>query len=338
MSSVGVGVVGAGPWGVRVARAFARTRGADLRWICDLDADRLARAGAGHPGARLTRDLDELLADRQVDAVAVAVDAPAHHAVARRALAAGRHVLVEKPMALSLAASADLCALAEARGRLLMVGHVLLHHPAVLRAREIIAAGGLGRVLYLQATRVAFGTVRAGESAWWSVAPHDLAVALYLFGGVPATVSATGAAYLQPGLPDVAFASLRFADGRLAHVHVSWLAPARHRALTVVGTDRMLTFDEGAAERPLRIHDRGFAPASDGGGWRPRSGADGDGAVEAPALPSVEPLAAECAHFVDCVATGARPRGDGREAMAVMRVLDAGERSMQAGGAAVEVT
>jgi predicted dehydrogenase len=330
MSSVGVAVIGAGPWGGNVARAFARTHGADLRWICDLHAGRLEAAGGAHPGVRLSRALDEVLADGEVDAVAVAVDSPHHHAVARRALEAGKHVLVEKPLALSVADGADLCALADRQRRWLMVGHVLLHHPAIVRARELIAAGALGRVLYLQATRVAFGTVRGGESAWWSVGPHDIAVALYLFGELPVTVSATGAAYLQPGQADVAFASMRFADGRMAHVHVSWLAPGRSRALTVVGTSAMLTFDEAATERPLRIHERSFA--AEGGGWTPRAGE-----TQAPELPAMEPLAAECAHFVACVAGGARPRGDGAEGLAVLRVLDAGERSMRAGGAAVEV-
>jgi predicted dehydrogenase len=332
MSSVGVGVVGAGPWGLLVARAFARARGAALRAVCDLDGERLARAGAAHPDAWLTSSLDDLLGDPRIQAVAVAVDSPRHHAVARRALQAGRHVLVEKPMALSLPDAAGLCALADERRRLLMVGHVLLHHPGVLRARELVASGALGRILYVHATRVAFGTVRPDESAWWSVAPHDVAVALHLLDDVPVTVSATGAAFLQPGQVDVAFATLRFGDGRLAHVHVSWLAPLRSRALTVVGTEAMLMFDE-AAEHSLRIYRRSFERAPDVGRWLPRSGEE----IEIPELARVEPLLAECEHFVACVARGARPRGDAREAMGVMRVLDAGERSMRAGGVAVEV-
>jgi len=332
MSSVGVGVVGAGPWGLLVARAFARARGADLRGVCDLDGERLARAGAAHPDALTTSSLDELLGDSRIQALAVAVDSPRHHSIAQRALRAGRHVLVEKPMALSLADAAGLCALADEQRRVLMVGHVLLHHPGVLRARELVASGALGRILYVHATRVAFGTVRPGESAWWSVAPHDVAVALHLLDDLPATVSATGAAFLQPGQVDVAFATLRFGDGRLAHVHVSWLAPLRNRALTVVGTAAMLTFDE-SAERSLRIHRRAFERAPETGRWVPRPGEE----VEVPELPRVEPLLAECEHFVACVARGARPPGDAREAMGVMRVLDAGERSMRAGGAAVEV-
>jgi predicted dehydrogenase len=331
-SALEVAVIGAGPWGLNLARAFAATPGARLRWVCDLDAERLRGAGAAHPEARCSTALEEVLSDPAVGAVVVAVDSPRHHAVARRALAADRHVLVEKPLALSVAHAGELCALAAERRRVLLVGHVLLHHPAVLRARALIAAGALGELCYMQAARVAFGTVRAGESAWWSVGPHDVAVALYLFDAVPLAVSATGAAYLQPGRQDVAFATLAFAGGRAAHVQVSWLAPARHRALTVVGTRQMLTIDESAAARPLRLYDRRFE-AGPGGVFAARTGE-----VEAPDLPAIEPLRAECAHFVACVAGEERPRGGGADALAVVRVLEAGERSIRAGGAPVEVT
>jgi predicted dehydrogenase len=328
-------VIGAGPWGLNLARVLERVAGARLAWICDRDGERLARAGAAHPRARLSRELDDVLADASVEAVAVAVDSPQHHAVAQRVLAAGRHALVEKPLALSAAGAAELHAVAREQRRVLMVGHVLLHHPAIVRAREVIAAGALGDVLYLEATRVAFGTVRAGESVWWSVAPHDVSVALYLLDAIPATVSATGAAYLQAGRPDVAFASLRFADGRVAHVHVSWLAPGRRRHLTVVGTRKMLTFDEGAAARPLELHERSVTPATGGDGAGAAFAARAGG-VEALTFPTVEPLAAECEHFLACVASGQEPRG-GAQVMGVMRVLEAGERSMRAGGAPVDV-
>jgi predicted dehydrogenase len=333
MAAIGVGVVGAGPWGLNLARAFARARGARLVAIADLDGERLARAGAAHADVLLTNELDRLLATAGVDAVAVAVDSPRHEVVSRRALLAGRHVLVEKPMALSVAAGEALVELAARERLVLMVGHVLLHHPGIERARALIAAGELGRILYLQATRVGFGTVRPAESAWWSVAPHDVAVALDLLGAVPATVSATGAGYLQADAPDVAFGTLRFDDGRLAQLHVSWLAPEKRRALTIVGSRKMLTFDETDRERPLRLHDRAFAPAPTGPGFVGRAGA-----VEAPTLVEAEPLLAECEHFVEAIARGTRPRGDGASALDVLRVLEAGDRSMRAGGAPSEVT
>ena len=332
MASIGVGVVGAGPWGLNVARAFARARGARLVGIADLDPERLARAGTEHADGRLVGELEQLLEMPEVEALAVAVDSPRHHAVARRALLAGRHLLVEKPMALSLADGADLAETADRGGLILMVGHVMLHHPGLERARALIAAGELGRALYLHATRVGFGTVRPGESAWWSIAPHDVAAALYLFDAVPKTVSATGAGWLQPGQPDVAFATLTFADGRVGHVHVSWLAPEKRRLLTVVGSHMILTFDESDAEKPLRVHDRAFVPAAARAGFIGRAGE-----IVAPPLPAVEPLLAECESFVERVRLGALAPGDGARSLAVMRVLDAGERSMRAGGAPVEV-
>ena len=334
MASVGVGVVGAGPWGLNVSRAFARARGARLVGIADLDPERLARAGTEHADVRLVNELDRLLEMPEIEALAVAVESPGHHAVAKRALLAGRHVLVEKPMALSLADGADLAETADRGGLVLMVGHVLLHHPGLKRAREILAGGDLGRLIYLQATRIGFGTVRAGESAWWSIAPHDIAATLYLFDAVPTTVSATGAGWLQPGQPDVAFATLSFADGRIGHIHVSWLAPEKRRLLTVVGSHKMLTFDESDPEKPLRVHDRSFVPAGASG----RAGFVGrSGEGLAPALPVVEPLLAECEHFVERVRLGALAPGDAARALGVMRVLDAGERSMRAGGMPVEV-
>ena len=332
-ASIGVGVVGAGPWGFNVARAFARARGARLLGIADLDPERLARAGAQHADVALVSELERLLETPEVHAVAVAVDSPRHHAVARRALLAGRHVLVEKPMALSLADARELVELADRSGLVLMVGHVLLHHPGLERARALVTGGELGRILYLHATRVGFGTVRSGESAWWSIAPHDIAAALYLFDALPTSVSATGAGYLQLRQHDVAFATLTFADGRVAHVHVSWLAPEKRRLLTVVGSHKMLTFDETDAERPLRVHDRAFVPAAARAGFIGRAGE-----VVAPALPAVEPLLAECETFVERVRLGALAPGETARALGIMRVLDAGERSMRAGGAPTEVT
>jgi predicted dehydrogenase len=332
MASIGVGVVGAGPWGLNVARAFARAKGARLVGVAELDGERLARAGAQHGDVLLVNDFEQLLTHPDVQAVAVAVDSPRHHAVAKRALLAGKHVLVEKPMALALADGVDLTELAERHDLVLMVGHVLLHHPGLVRARELVAAGDLGHVRYLHATRVGFGTVRPSESAWWSIAPHDIAAALYLCDAVPATVSATGAGYLQLRQHDVAFATMTFADGRIAHVHVSWLAPEKRRQLTVVGSHKMLTFDDSDAQAPLRLHDRAFVSAAARAGFIGRAGE-----VSAPPLPAVEPLLAECEHFVERVRLGALAPGEATRALGVMRVLDAGERSMRAGGAPVEV-
>jgi predicted dehydrogenase len=287
---------------------------------------------------RGTTTWDQVLADPAVDAVAVAVDAPNHFALARAALEAGRHVFVEKPLALSVEEAETLCALADRRGRTLMVGHLLLYHPAIVTTRSLIDRGELGELLYMYARRVNLGIVRESENAWWSLAPHDIAVALHLARGVPAQVNVMGASYLQRerGIEDIAFATLRFEGGFLAHLHVSWLDPHKRRSLTVVGSRQMLTFDDTVTTEKLRIYDKSAMPRpghttyAEGVGVR-------SGTVVSPILPNVEPLRLECDHFLECVRTGERPRSDGRQGLAVVKVLEAGQRSMRLGGQPVEV-
>lgn len=340
LRAVRIAVVGAGQWGENVVRAFSVAKGADLRWICDRRQQALDTAEARFPGVRTTCAFDHVLADPEVEAIAIAADAPEHHPLAGAALRAGRHVLVEKPLALSSADAGELCRLAEERRLILMVGHLLLYHPAIARAKAAVDEGELGEILYVHTRRVNLGVVRQSENAWWSLAPHDIALALHLLGELPATVSATGAAVLdRPGpVEDVVFASLFFSRGRIAHLHVSWLDPEKRRSLTVVGSKRMLTFDDAAAPRRLQIHDKSalVTPTRIGAGTN-RSLSVRSGEVVTLELPDDEPLIAECEHFLSCVRDGARPRSDGRQGLDVVRVLEAGERSLRAGGAPATV-
>lgn len=336
--AIATAVIGASGWGQNVVRAFYLAAGSSLRWVCDLNGALLEPLAARFPGIQTTRSFDQVLADPDVRAVAVAVDVPNHHRLAQAALQSGRAVFVEKPLALTAAEGAELCSLAEAGGLTLMVGHLLLYHPAIERAKDLIDAGDLGDVLYLAAQRVNMGIVRSTENAWWSLAPHDIALALHLFGARPVSVSATGASYLQRqrGIEDVAFATLRFADGRMAHLHVSWLDPHKRRSLTVVGTRKMLTFDDTLPDEKLKIHDRG--PVGRAGHATYAEGvAVRSGDVFVPNLPRVEPLLAEVEHFLARVADGGAPRSPGRQGLDVVRVLEAGSRSMQAGGAPVSI-
>jgi predicted dehydrogenase len=342
MSSIGIAAVGAGAWGQHVVRALAATPGARLRWVCDRNPEHLARLAGMYPGVRLTPHFDDLIADGEVDALVVAADPRNHHPLARRALQSARHVLVEKPLALSARDAADLCTLAERAQRTLMVGHLLLYDPAVALARQAIDSGELGDVLTLHSQRTNLGTVRRDENAWWSLAPHDVAIALHLIGESPTEVSATGGCFLQRGrgVEDLAFATLRFAGGRLAHVHVSWLDPLRRRTLTVVGSRKMLTFEESSSEQRIKIFDRRAGIVTGGGGGGVTASdevAVHRGGVTVPALPPADPLRAQCDHFIDCVRTGTRPRTDGAQGLAVVRVLEAGQHSMRAGGAPTPV-
>ncbi len=320
MKQLGVGVIGAGPWGGTLARTFSRIPGVDLRWICDLDADRRSDARAAHPGALVTADLDEVLADPAVGAAVVAVDAARHHSVGLQVLLADRHLLVEKPMALSVADAAALYQTASDRSRVLTVGHLLLHHPAIRRCKGLLDAGALGSPLYFESTRTALGGLRRDRSAWWTLAPHDISLAVHLFGAAPVSVSAIG--YRAHGDSDVAsFCTVNFADGRMAHLHDARLAAANERRFSIVGSERALTFDELAPEQ-LRLSEPGRA----------------GGTVSVEEIPRGDPLFTQCAHFVSCAANDHAAGGNGHHALTVVRVLEAGARSMAAGGAPIEVT
>jgi len=327
-----VGVVGYGYWGPNLVRNLARLEDADLVAACDVSERNLARLKAAHPGVPTTTDLDEMLDGTHVDAVVIATSAPTHFAIAKRALEAGKHCFVEKPLTLTSADAEALVALADERGLTLMVGHLMEYHSAINHIRDCIASGELGDVLYLYAQRLNLGKVRTEENAFWSLAPHDVSIVLYLLGEAPDSVSANGAAYINAGVQDTVFANLHFPSGRMANIHVSWLDPHKVRKFTIVGTKKMLVFDDMQSEK-VWIYDKGVEPAEALG-----YGEDlalRFGAVTAPFIKMSEPLATEVGHFVECCRTGATPRSDGRDGLRVVRVLEAVDASMAAGGAPV---
>ncbi|HMF40982.1 MAG TPA: Gfo/Idh/MocA family oxidoreductase [Polyangia bacterium] len=315
MSPVGIAVIGAGPWGQTLAGAFASLPEATVRWICELDEERLACAGAAHPGARTTGALEEVLRDPGVTAVVVAVEPARHHAIAMRALEADKHVFVEKPLALSACDAEEVCAAATARRRVLSVGHLLLHHAAVRQAREIVGRGELGEPLTFVSRRATPGPPRKLGSAWWALAPHDVSLALHLFDALPTTVSASGGAWGRAQEDNLATAVLRFAGGGVAHVHVARFAPGKRRETTIAGPKATLTFDELATpDRALRL-------------WTPQQGE-----LVLPVDRS-DALRAQCLDFATRAADPDAAGGDGGHALDVVRVLEAGQRSMRQRGA-----
>ena len=319
--TIGVAVAGAGSWGRHLVRVFNQL-GA-LRWICDADEARLEEMGSRFPEARRGRDLETALNDEGVRAVAIAAPSATHAVLAERALRAGRDVFVEKPLALSYADGARIVMEAGRRGAVLMVGHVLQYHPAVERLGDMIAEGELGEVLYLYSTRLNLGRVRQEENILWSFAPHDISVMLMLLGGMPRGVGVFGGAYLQHRVADLTVSTYFFPGGILGHVFVSWLHPFKEQRLVVVGSRKMAVFEDTAADK-LRIYDKGIEWVE--GRPVPREQA----AVSVP-LPPVEPLEAECAHFLHCVRERATPRTDGQEGLRVLRVLEASQRSLDLG-------
>ena len=328
---VGITVVGAGNWGRNLVRTFSGLPGADLRCICDLDP-RVRQAMAQlYPETRVVAELSDALNDPAVEAVVVAVDAPLHFAVARQAIEAGRHVLVEKPLALSAGDAAALVELAQRRAVKLMTGHLLEYHPAVNAIKQMLACGELGQPHYLYCQRVNLGVVRQNENAWWSLAPHDISVACYLFESEPISVSVTGQAYLQPGIEDVVFASLKFPDGRMAQIHVSWLDPHKIRKVTLVASQKMVVFDDMDASEKIRIYDkRAEVKLSVNSYVEAITLRTGD--ILIPRVDGAEPLKLECQHFIDCILEDRQPRSDGQDGLRVVRVLEAGARSLASGG------
>lgn len=328
---VRVGVAGLGYWGSNVARNLDALPGCELVWCCDLDEGRRDVLSTAFPRARFTADLDRMLADEELDAVAVATPVLTHTAVAERALGAGKHCFVEKPLACDVASAERLVDLAAERDLILMVGHLLAYHPALAALRQLCEAGELGETRYIYSQRLNLGRLRADENALWSLGAHDVSAILTLTGELPAAVSANGESYVREGVEDVVFAHLGFAGGLAAHIHVSWLDPRKERRLTVVGSQRMATFDDMEAERTLTIYDKGFDPdAATTGDYVARSGEQ-----RSPELSRREPLRIELEHFLECLRNGTAPRTGGAEGLRVVQVLEALQESLDAGGATV---
>jgi predicted dehydrogenase len=332
VTRLNLGVIGAGAWGKNHVRTAAGLAEAQLAAVCDADPrtrDRLARQ---YPGALITGDVGECLA--AVDAVVVATPARTHAEIAARAVEAGKPCLVEKPFALDVASAEGVARLAAERGVPVLAGHLLLFHPAVERLRAMIGQGELGQVFYLYSLRVNLGQVRADENALWSFGPHDVSVALYLLGEAPSRVAAQGRSYLQRGIEDVVFLSMEFASGILAHVQMSWLDPHKERKLTVVGSRRMVEFDDMEPREKLRIYDKGVDRPPEYGSYG-ESLAIREGDIFIPKIANVEPLAAELNHFVRVARGAEAPRAPAGDGVRVVQVLEAATRSLGQGGTPV---
>ena len=324
-----VAVIGCGYWGKNLVRNF-HALGA-LGMVCDpTDAGRaLARDLA--PEVEVVEELKAVLSDDSIAAVAIATPAETHRELVELCLQAGKDVFVEKPMALTAAEGESMQAVAEESGRILMVGHLLEYHPGVMKLREMIASGELGKVNYIYSNRLNFGKVRTEENALWSFAPHDIAVILRLFGDLPVGVTACGGAYLTPNLADVTISTLRFADERRAHVFVSWLHPFKEQRLVVVGDKKMAVFDDVAPHEqklvlyPNRVDFEDRFPVLHKEDAQPID------------FPRDEPLRLECAHFIECIRDRKPPLTDAASGIAVLRVLAACQKSLDVHGAPVSL-
>jgi predicted dehydrogenase len=313
--TVRVGVAGLGHWGPNLARNFAEL--AELAWLCDSDPSRREIADR-YPAARFTAAFDEMLADESLDSVVIATPVPTHFELAREALSAGKHVLVEKPPAMRGVDMAELVELAAERDLVLMPGHLLLYHPGVRKVKEMIDAGELGQVLCVYGNRQNLGIIRSNENALWSLGVHDLSVILHLLDEEPQQAVALGRDFLTDGVEDVVFCYLRFPSGKIAHMHLSWLDPHKMRRMTVVGTEKMVVFDDMELERKITVYEKGpWRPSDRYGEWQTRTGD-----IFSPRVANDEPLKLECQAFLSLIAGYGDRRKVAEDGARVVRALD----------------
>lgn len=320
-------VIGAGHWGKNLVRNFHALN--VLEVVCDLNDEALNRIRQEYRVAT-TKDYDAVLSDPLVDAVVIAAPATQHYVMASKALQAGKHVFVEKPLALQVREGRILVDLAKELGLILMVGHILEYHPAIIELNRLVQQGHLGKIQYIYSSRLNLGKLRTEENILWSFAPHDISVILQMLREGPSRVAAQGGSYLNPPIADTTLSTLEFASGVKAHIFVSWLHPFKEQKLCVIGSQRMAVFDDLEPERKLVVYAHRI-------NWLDRKPvAERDGGQVIP-IPKEEPLLKECQHFLDCIRKGSQPRTDGESALRVLEVLDACGRSLGQAGAPVPV-
>lgn len=339
---VDIAIVGMGNWGPNLLRNFRRVENARVRMICDIDATRLAAVEGLSDGAALETKFENCLTE-DIDAIVLSVPSGLHHTMAEKAIEAGKHVFVEKPLSLTTEGAENLVSLSEKAGSVLMVGHVFEFNAAVEKAKEIIDSGEIGDIYYIYSHRLNLGTVRQDVNAMWNLAPHDVSIILYWLGAMPHSVSATGITKLQDGIHDVVFLTMEFGGEIVAHIHTSWLDPNKVRKMTVVGSKKMIVYDDTSPDRKIAIYDKGIdrKHLSDSLG---QYGDFGEfqlihraGDVLFPKIAFEEPLYRECRHFITCIQNGESPLTDGRDGVRVVRVLEAGQESLMNSGALVRL-
>lgn len=337
-----IGLVGLGYWGPNYVRLVTELPDCELAVVCDASPKALEFVHTRLQNTRTTTDAADVFSADDVDAVIVATPTTTHYELTLGALEGGKHVLCEKPLAGTVANCDELVAAAERLGRILFVGHTFLFNPGVRRMRELIDAGGVGRLLYAHAVRTGLGPIRQDVNALWDLAPHDLSILFFLFAEEPVSVSATGRAFLREDVEDVVFAQLFFEGGGIAGVHVSWLDPYKVRRVTAVGDQRMVVFDDLAVDEKVKVFDKGasyetISESARGTEFGEYRAIVRDGDIVIPKIPAYEPLKEQVAEFLRCCRSGERPSTDGVAGRRVVAVLEAATESLRMGGAPVDV-
>lgn len=333
---INVGLIGVGYWGPNLARTFHDLPGARLLKIADRDPKALERMKGLYPEVEVTQDSAAVLSDPRIEAMILAVPPSLHFSLGKEALEKGKHLFVEKPIALTEEDAERMVKLANEQRRVLMVGHLLKYHPAVRKLKELVTAGTLGEIYYIYSRRLNLGKIRKEENALWNFAPHDISVIVYLLDREPVEVSALGASYLQRGVEDVSFINLVFPGGVVANLHVSWLDPHRRREFTIVGSKKMALFNDVSATEKIRIYDKGVSSAKSYASFG-ESLSIRTGDIWSPWVETTEPLKLECQHFLDCIREGKQPLSDGMDGVRVVRILQAAQASMERRGQPIRI-
>jgi len=331
-----VGVVGCGYWGPNLVRNFQMLEGCEVRSACDLDPARVEAVRRLYPTIRAARSFQDLLDDPSLDAVAICTPVAAHYPLARAALEAGKHVLVEKPLTDSTASAEALVELAEQRGRILQVDHTFIYTGAVRKVREIIDSGAVGELLYLDFVRVNLGLFQEDVNVLWDLGPHDVSILTHLVGRRPSWVSAIGSAHYGE-LEDQVYVTIQYEGSLIAHLHLNWLAPVKVRSTLIGGTRRMIVYDDLEPSEKVRVYEKGVTLAGDAG-TRARALVDyrlGD--MFAPHIDKTEPLSLVCRSFRDAIESGAQPLTGGRAGVEVVRILEAAQASIRKHGERVSL-
>ena len=332
---INMAIVGYGYWGPNVARNIGENEGARVAVCCDSDAKRLVRAKLKHPGVEVTGDYGAVVANRNIGAVAIATPVHTHFDLARRALEAGKHVLVEKPMTMRVDQAEKLVALAKRQGLVLMVDHVFIYNPAVVKMKEIVDSGKLGKLLFIDSVRINLGLFQHDVNVVWDLAPHDLSIVDFLVGRMPRSLSAFGTTHTNSDIEDVAYLNLDFGEGLIANFHVNWLSPVKVRHMIIGGLDQSLIYNDVDVSERVKVYNRGIRLSNDQEQKQHLLVSYRSGDVWSPNISNEEALGRMVAHFLTCIREQKTPVTDGQAGLRVVRILDAAQRSIKAQGGRV---
>ena len=336
LKKIKVGVAGCGYWGPNLIRNFRSLADCQLKMMCDLNTGRLKHLEALYPEVASGTDYEHMLNGAKVDAVVIATGVKAHYAMAKASLLAGKHTFIEKPMASSVAQCEELVAIAKKKGLVLMAGHTFLYSPVVRRIKEIIDTGEIGEIRYISARRLNLGLFQKDINVAWDLAPHDLSIILALMGEMPQTLNCRGSAHVTPGIEDVTMMWLSFSKQRSAIIQSSWLDPRKVREMTIVGSKRMIVYDDLAPLEKIRVFDMRVERPPHYDTFAEFQYAYHYGDMYAPYIKQEEPLKTECQHFLDCIRDGTTPLSCGVRGTELVKILEASSLSLQRGGAPVE--